>query len=246
MTMVLAFPISSWAEPSGREIIDRATHLDGGRSMQMRTKMEVIEGGKVTRSRSMDFRRKTAEGSDRARIDFLSPADVKGMALIIIDQPGKDADQYLYTPALRRVRRIRGSLKSQEFADSDFSYEDMERTDIDEADHTLVGQEPQEGNVCFKIESKRKKGARSQYARYVSWIDAQTYVLRKMEMYGTDGQLLKVLRSLKAEKVLDVWTQMKLEMENVSKKRKTLLETESVQYDVALDEQTFSTASLGQ
>jgi len=231
---------------TGKEIVDKSIHLDGGRSFEARTKIMVTEEEGKTKSKDMWVRKKKISGEDSTRIEFTSPADIKGMALLMIDQKDGETDQHLYVPALRRIRRIRGSLKSQDFADTDFSYEDMEKRNLDNAEFDLKGEEPFDGASCYKIESKTKKGARSQYGKTMSWIDKNTFLLKKMDLYDREGKQIKTLRSLDAKEISGVWTEMKLEMENLEKKRKTTYEVQKIAYDVNLDSNLFTTATLGQ
>ncbi len=228
-----------------RDIVDRAIHLDGGRSTEGTMTTTVYEPDGKTRTRTMLFRRKVVSKLDQVRIDFTAPADIKGLALLILDQPSGEADQHLYTPALRRVRRIRGSVKSQEFADTDFSYEDMERKNIDDSDYQSLGEEAVDGHSCYKIESVTKKKVRSQYSKSISWVDKENFISRKIDLYDREGKLLKTLRSLAIENISGVWTQMKLEMENHEKKRKTSYEVHSIKYDAPINDAIFTVTSLG-
>jgi hypothetical protein len=231
---------------SPREIVDKSIHLDRGKSVLAETRIVVREASGKERSRSMLFRRKTIDGEDNTRVDFTAPADIKGLALLIIERPKGEADQHLYAPALRRVRRIRGSLKSQEFADTDFTYEDMERRDLDDFDYSLDGEETLDGRPCWKVEAKTKKHARSQYGRSVSWIDRENFLFRKIELYDRAGKRIKTLKSLKADLVGGTWTQLTLEMENLVKNRTTIYETLKIQYEVPLGSDLFSVNALGQ
>jgi hypothetical protein len=242
---LLLVPVAWGADLSAREIVERAVNLDLGRAIESRTRIDLVEGGKTTRSRTMLYRRRARAGLESTRVDFTAPADVKGLALLIEERPGGETDQHLYTPALRRVRRIRGSLKSQEFADTDFSYEDMERRDLDDADYRLEGEEAVEGRPCFKVAGVTKKKVRSAYGRTVSWIDRESFVLRKMELFDREGKHVKTLRTLRAEPVQGVWTILAMEMENLAKGRKTVYTTETIAYDVPLNPNLFTVSALG-
>jgi len=244
---MLLFPWpASPADLSAKDILYKSLHLDGNRSVRSEITIQVVENEKEVRTREMSYRRKVLSGLDRVRIEFLAPPDVKGMALLILDRPNGGTDQHLYTPALRRVRRIRGSLKSQEFADTDFSYEDMERRKLDDADHDLEREETINDRLCYKIISTTKKGVRSQYGKTVAWIDKETFLLHLMDLYARDGRKIKTLQSEKAEQIQGIWTQIRMEMKNTTSNRKTLYEASRVEYDVPLDENLFQTSALGQ
>jgi outer membrane lipoprotein-sorting protein len=235
----------AWAL-TAREIVDKATHLDQNRSVKATTQVTVLQDGKKTKERTMSLRRASQNDTERSRIDFTAPPDIKGLALLIVEEKNGETDQHLYTPALRRIRRIRGSLKSQEFADTDFSYEDMERRNLDDSDYSLDSEEDVNGRKCYKITATTKKKVRSQYGKSVSWIDEENFVLRKMDLYDREGKLIKKLVSKKADLVSGVWTQLSLEMENLSKNRKTVYDVKEIAYDVKFDPNLFTTSALGQ
>ncbi len=239
-------PLASSAELTSKEVVQKSMNLDQGRSVSAKTRIQVFENGEKTRDREMLYRRKWIDGLEHVVVNFNSPADIKGLALLIANQKNGDSDQHLYTPSFRRIRRIRGSLKSQEFADTDFSYEDMERRDVNDSDHELETHEQVGDRPCYKIVSTTKKKVRSQYGKVIAWIDEETFLLRKMEVYGWDGKLLKTLKSVKSDLVSGVWTQLELQMENHSKNRKTNYRVSEIEYDKNLDDHIFTTNSLGQ
>jgi hypothetical protein len=67
------------------------------------------------------------EDGDKSLTIFLSPADVKGTKLLTHKHNAinKDDDQWLYLPALRRIKRISSKNKSGSFMGSEFAYEDI-------------------------------------------------------------------------------------------------------------------------
>ncbi|MFH1016924.1 MAG: outer membrane lipoprotein-sorting protein [Pseudomonadota bacterium] len=246
LLLLLALPCPARADLSAREIIDKSILLDAGHSVLAEARMIQTKPNGKLRSRTMRLRRKTDGEAELTRLDFTAPADIKGLSLLIVQRPGGEADQYLYTPALRRVRRIRGSLKGQEFADTDFSYEDMERKHADDSDYSLDGEEALDGRPCWKITATTKKRVRSQYGRTVSWIDKETFLFRRIDLYDRGGTKIITIRSLGSELILGIWTQTKLEMDNLQKGTKTAYENLSIRYDGPLDSSLFTVSALGQ
>ena len=108
-------------------------------------------------------------GESKALLRFVSPAEVKGVALLIVNHPDRASDQWMWLPELQRDRRVALQDRSTRFFGTDFSYEDLEERDVNQSDFKLLGEEAVEGQACWKIESTPKKGKSSQYNRVVMW-----------------------------------------------------------------------------
>jgi hypothetical protein len=128
---------------------------------------------------------------------FDSPPDVKGTALLTYAHREGADDQWLYLPALKRVKRIGSSNKSGPFMGSEFSYEDLASQEIEKYNHKWVRDESCPGEefeslTCFVIE-RYPVDANSGYSRQTVWIDRNEYRTVKVEYYDRKGSLLKTL-----------------------------------------------------
>ena len=83
---------------------------------------------------------------------FTAPAEVKGVALLVFNHPDRASDQWMWTPAIERDRRIALQDRSTRFFGTDFSFEDLEERDVDQYDYSLHGEEAVDGALCWKIE----------------------------------------------------------------------------------------------
>ena len=88
---------------------------------------------------------------------FTAPAEVKGVALLIVNHKDRASDQWMWTPALQRDRRIALQDRSSRFFGTDFSFEDLEERDVDQYDYKLLGEETIDGVPCWKLESRPKQ-----------------------------------------------------------------------------------------
>ena len=151
---------------------------------------------------------------------------------------GKDNDQWLYLPALKKTKRIISNQKNQSFMGSDFTYQDMEGRDIDDDTYTILGEEELFGETCFKVEAKPvEKGI---YSRRIIWVEKERSILRKVEFFDRKDKLLKMMTIPEVRKDGDYWTILKMVMENIQKPHKTTLEISDVQYDTGIEEDFFS------
>lgn len=166
-------------------------------------------------------------------IRFLEPQDIAGTGFLSIEDGKGNTTQYLYLPSLRRSRRIVSTQKKSSFVNSDFSYEDMERRNVDEFEHRIIGKEKIDNRFCYILESLPKPGTNTQYSKIISYVPEDIYLSIKTEFYDKHEELFKILRVEKLEKVQDIWTPMVMVMEDLKRKHKTILRVEDINYNIS-------------
>ena len=116
---------------------------------------------------------------------FKAPADVKNTSFLNYSyDDDRDDDQWLYLPALKKVKRISGGSKEDYFMGSDFTYEDMEKRSPNKDSHKLLKTETLNGEVCYVIESTPKE--EGQYSKRVAWVIKDKWIPLKIEFYDED------------------------------------------------------------
>ena len=125
---------------------------------------------------------------------------------------------------------------------SDFSYEDIKPRDIDEDTYEILGEENLDGKKYYKIEATPIKI--SIYSKRIIWIDKDESLIRKIEFYGKDNKIKKIMTIPKVRRDSDYLTILKMEMENIKKSHRTTLEFFDISYDNGLEESFFSEQSL--
>src|SRR6185312_10412155 len=145
-----------------------------------------------------------SDGDQRYMISFEAPADVRGMGFLVWKYPKKEADRWLYFPALKAVRRVAADDKRSSFVGSDFSYEDISGRQVDEEQHTLLRQEKLDDRDAYVIESRPKTPAT--YDKRLIWIDTERWLPLKEEYYDAEGKLQRVFKAEKVEQVGGYWT----------------------------------------
>ena len=130
------------------------------------------------------MRTKTLEqmdDGDKSLIVFDQPRDVKGTALLTYTHKAGSDDQWLYLPALKRVKRIASSNKSGPFMGSEFAYEDLSSQEVEKytykylRDETFDGDEEHAGKTVFVIE-RFPVDEKSGYTRQLVWMDQDVLV----------------------------------------------------------------------
>jgi len=150
---------------------------------------------------------------DKSLVVFDDPNDIKGTALLSHANILDPDDQWLFLPALKRVKRISSANKSGPFVGSEFSFEDFTALELNKYDYTLLREEEYEGLATDVVE-RTPRYDNSGYTRQVSWVDKDVHQVRKVEFYDRRGDLLKTLE-LKEYRYYDgIWRSQRLEMVN--------------------------------
>ena len=137
----------------------------------------------------------TAEG-DRSIITFSQPRDVRGTALLTHSKiEPEDDSQWIFLPAVKRVKRISSSNRTGKFVSSEFSYEDLGSEEVADNDHIWIEDTAcahDASLTCAAVES-RPKNKKSGYSRRVSFIDLEEYRVHQIDFYNRRGDLEKTL-----------------------------------------------------
>ncbi|MBW2256194.1 MAG: outer membrane lipoprotein-sorting protein [Deltaproteobacteria bacterium] len=135
--------------------------------------------------------REVPDDADMCLIVFSDPADVTGTVLLTHNHVQGDDDQWMYLPALRRVRRISGASRSGPFMGSEFSYEDMTAPVVERYAYLHLGHEDLEGERCHVVERRPMRS--SAYSKTVVWVVEAEYRVRRVTYYNRRGGHIKTL-----------------------------------------------------
>lgn len=173
-------------------------------------------------------------------IIFRKPAAVKDTRFLQVVNKDRANDKWIYLPALRTVRRIAGAEGSKPFMGTDADYDDLETRKIEQDTHTLLGEETVGSYTCWKVESVPVDPKSSRYSKKIVYIDKNTAVPVKAEMFDKKGKLLKVLNVEKLEKQQSYWLPMKSSLKNVQTNHTTVLEILKIEIDKPVDDKMFT------
>lgn len=175
---------------------------------------------------------------------FDKPRDIEGTALLTHAHVKEPDDQWLYLPAVKRVKRISSSNKAGPFVGSEFAFEDLAAQEVGKYTYTWMKDEPCGERTCHVVERVPAYEG-SGYTKQIVWIDTTDYLMRKTDYYDRKGALLKTLTFGEYDKYLDsIWRPRELEMSNHESGKKTQLVWEKYEFRTGLGENDFSTARL--
>jgi len=209
---------------TNQEVADKCEAvMKGFKSSKSQMQMTLINANKQRRSRDMSMMTLESSKGNKSLMTFLSPADVKGTKFLNHEHINKDDDQWLYLPALKRVKRIASSSKSGSFMGSEFSYEDL--SSFNPKKYIFKG-DAKVGMLDGKkvyIGARIPKSKNSGYTKEVSYVDAKTFLIKKVDYYDRKHELLKTATFDKYKKINGKWRVAQMTMVNHQNHKKTIL-----------------------
>lgn len=229
-------------ERLGFEVAARADRSDRGFS-DSEVELEMVLKNAAGRESRRSLRITTLEipdetVGDKSLVVFDDPSDIKGTALLSHANILDPDDQWLFLPALKRVKRISSANKSGPFVGSEFAFEDFTALELNKYDYVWLREDQYDGMTADVIE-RGPRYENSGYSRQVSWIDRDIYQVRRVEFYDRRGDLLKTL-TLKDYREYDgIWRSHRMEMVNHQTGKSTDLIYGDFTFAVGLKENDF-------
>jgi outer membrane lipoprotein-sorting protein len=236
------------AEQKGFELAARSDRSDRGFSdSQVDVKMTLRNktGKETTRSLSIKTLEIPDESSgDKSLILFNSPRDIEGTSLLSHARILEPDDQWLYLPALKRVKRISSVNKSGPFVGSEFAFEDLTSLELNKYQYKYLRSEACGELQCDVIEGYPRY-EHSGYTKQISWIDQEIYQVRRIEFYDRKDQLLKTLSFEKYQQHEGgFWRPLKMSMVNHQTGKSTDLIFSDYRFNTGLKDNHFVKAAL--
>ncbi len=244
--------LSADPKAKGREVTAESIRRDTGFG-DTRSEMTMVlmsDGVEVSRrTLRMNVLEVTSDQlGDKSMIFFETPKDVHGTVLLTHTKILTPDDQWIYIPAISRVKRIASANKSGPFLGSEFAYEDLTAQELGKYDYLWLRDEtcpaPDAARQCHVVQ-RRPLYENSGYKRQISWIDTTDYQFRKIEFYNQEDRLLKTL-TLSAHQLHDgrYWRPHQLLMINHQTGRSTKLEVSALKLRTGLTETDFTEQAM--
>lgn len=234
------------AEEKGLEIAKAARAYDRGFGDFTADMVMILKTKKGdTSKRNIRIRTLEVEGDgDKSLSIFDEPADVKGTAMLTYSHGLDPDDQWLYLPALKKVKRINSRNKSGPFMGSTFAFEDLGSQEVEKYTYKLIGEEACGDRQCYVIE-RFPAYKHSGYTRQVVWLDREAYRLIKAEYYDRKKALLKTLTTDDFQQFLGhYWRPGVMNMVNHQSGKSTRLEWNNYQFQTGIGDRDFRSQAL--
>jgi len=238
--------------PTGEQIAKNINARNEGISLSRNMQMILTDKRGKERIRETVAYRKYFGDEKRTVIHYLAPRNVKKTAFLTYDYPevDKDDDQWLYLPAMRKVRRISASDRGDYFLGTDFTYEDIKKESkvtLEDYTRKTLREEELNGNPVYVIEAipvNDKIAEELGYGKVIQWVDKNIWMTRKSKFYGTRGKLLKTTLFKDIKQVDAIWTAHRLEVDNHKTGHKTVFIFSDIVYDKEVRDDFFTQRAI--
>jgi hypothetical protein len=250
-TLLAAAPATAL---TGREVIDAAQKKNGLSTRKDRT-IEIVmtsfEKDSAQRIREATVTEQTdPRGEHRTFMEFTGPADVTGTLFLHLSPRGETDQQWLWTPATRRARRLPDAARDENFMGTDLSYRDLElivrvqQWNDDESTATLLPEgETVDGHACNVIELV-PKNKEFQYSKYKLWFGKDDLLLWRVEVFDEEGRSFKRVAFKNYERIQDYATARESDVQNVQYGTHTAYKVVHAKYNSDVPDDLFNVASV--
>jgi len=236
---------------SAKAIMEKVDARDDGKTLEQDMLMVLIDKNGNERTRDLKSYGKDFGEDSHRTLFFKSPADVKNTAFLTYDydEASKDDDQWLYLPALKKVKRIPSTDKSSSFMGSDFSYFDMTDRDLENYDFKILKETKVRGHDAWMIESKPNNQEiidESGYEKTIAIVRKDNFMVVRAINFLTNGKK-KYLDLKKIHEENGIWLVDEMTMTTKKGKNtlhKTILSFDNIKLNGTIDDGVFTTRRL--
>lgn len=246
LVLLASFSFAQDAAKKGLEIAWKMDKADAGfGSFSNTLNMELSNRHGQKTSRRMMGKTLEVEGDgDKSLIVFATPPDVKGTATMSFTHRTGPDDQWLYLPAIKRVKRISSNNKSGPFMGSEFAYEDLSSQEVDKYTYKYIKDETLNGVACQILE-RYPVDPTSGYKRQQVWANKSNYRVEKVEFYDRKNSKLKTLSFTKYKQYKGkFWRADVMTMVNHQNGKSTTLTFTEYNFDIGLTDDDFTQNAL--
>ena len=235
--VALVMSLQSAYALTGQEIMEKNDQLPEARTAEQVSVLAIFKGKRLEKKEFSGVLKKYGEKT-RKHMTFRYPTRLE---FLVWDEPGEDSLQWIKLSS-GKVRKIASSDKGNAWVNSHFYNEDISSYDVSDFNYSLLGEAEANGVMCYKIESKKKKGEQV-YSKRIIYVAKDTYVIQRVEFYEK-GLHSKTCNFEKIEKIQGIYTPRKVVMERTDGRGKSILYVKTVKYNVPVPDSTLRRESF--
>lgn len=232
--LIFVLALSIYAQDAQTILAKADAVINAPKDMHQFSQMILIDKDGDQKVRKSEMYQK---GDEMRLVRFLSPADQKGIGFLSLPNDV----MYLYLPAFHKIRRIASHVKNENFAGTDFSYDDMSSFKYAEEYNAKLLDTKDE---VYVLELTPKPGIEKDYSKLIIEIRKDNFYPVKIDHYDKAGNLWKVMTRKKIEKKGNYWVSMEMEMKDLKKNHSTKMITDKIEFDTGLSDKVFSKRNL--
>jgi outer membrane lipoprotein-sorting protein len=229
---------------TGEWVARKMSDRDTGKDSRVEMDMSLVDSRGRTTKRDLFMVQKDYNGNKKMLLRFTKPADIRGTSFLVWEHEDKDDERFLYLPALGRTRRITSAEKTDSFAGTDFTYEDISGREVEDFTYRLLGDSTvATGESCYVLEST-PRSKDFDYAKTVALVDKESFLPLRVDYYNKGGIVFKRFVLEEKKKVDGIWTMMEMTMEDLDNRHKTHISVTRVQYNRGIEDRLFTRREL--
>jgi outer membrane lipoprotein-sorting protein len=236
------------AAPSAQEIAKQAleNNMFSTANARADVALTVSKDGRVIRERRIVTKIKRKNGAIRSFVEFSAPAEIAGTRFLSIEEDAGDgADQYIYMPAFKKVKRVVGSRRRQSFMGTDFSFSDLDGRDADDANWRRLDDAKIGGQNCYQLEALPKDPEHEDYGKTVMWIHQKHLIPMRIDFFSKDKKTVHKRFSVKRlAKKSGRWVATDSNMATLTKGTSTNLKVVSVDFSAEIPDSDLTKQAL--
>lgn len=249
LAALVSVSVRAWAQEdtlTAQQIVDKALERNSFGFDNAVAKLTLVLTSKrgSERHREIEIRSMTKSGQGKSLVRFHAPADVAGTGFLVLENPDREDDQYLFLPALGKVKRITGGQRDQRFMGTDLTYADLESRNLRKATSRRLPDGEVGKNPTYVIESVPQSPEDSSYGKTISHIHKTSFVPLKVEFFDKKMEPLKVLTVKRLEKRDGQWIVMDSIIENSQAGTGTRMTVNSLDLNAKLSDSEFTESAL--
>jgi len=234
-----------FGETDSKAIMAGVYQQDTSHDATLRATLDVTDKEGHTVKKRFRLTRVGSFGNGKTLVRFTDPTELRGVTLLSINQPGITDRQWIYTPATERVRSVAPRERSERFAGSDFTYEDIAERSLDDYTYQpLPAEDNIENHKTFKILATPVTPERSQYKFIYYWVAQDVPCILHAEMYDQEGRKVREMHASGLRKESGIWGARKTEMRSMLDGTKSVLTIDEVHLNTGVDDVLFTPEAL--
>jgi len=239
--------INAQTNEDARKIMEGVQSQNTSHDLTMKAVFDVFDKQGNHAKKEFTLMRLQSGGESKTLAAFTAPQEIRGVVLLSINSKGTPASQYMYTPAIQRVRSVAQQERSAQFIGTDFTFEDIGERTLDDFNYKLLGNgELIDGHKTYKIEASPIAADRSQYKYIYYWVAQDVPVVLFAELYGANGNKVRVLHATTLKRENGIWGARHTEMRTLPAGTRSVLTINSVKFNTKPDEKLFTPQGMAQ
>ena len=234
-----------FGQADAKAIMARVYEQDTSHDATLRATLEVTDKEGHSVKKRFTLNRIGSFGNGKILVRFTEPPEIRGVMLLSVKEPGLNEQQWIYTPATERVRSVAPRERSERFAGSDFTYEDIAERSLDDFTYqVLPAEDIIDNHKTIKIMATPVTPERSQYKYIYYWVAQDVPCILHAEMYDQEGRKVREMHATGLRKEKEIWGARRTEMRSVLEGTKSVLTIDEIHLNTGLDAKMFTPEAL--